>query len=96
MVTPMYTYRKVKMRDGSDSPDVIQRIEDGAFIPNDPENVDCQLFRAWIDSGNTPQPSNPLPAPDPMAAVTKTILQDKNASADAKISAIITIFGLDK
>ena len=33
---------------------VIVRDEDGAFIPMDPDNTDCQDYLAWLDEGNEP------------------------------------------
>jgi hypothetical protein len=36
------------------SRNIIQRDEDGAFIPMDPDNVDCQAYVAWLDAGNEP------------------------------------------
>lgn len=53
---------------------VIQRDEDGAFIPMDPDNIDCQNYVAWLDEGNEPsQPKMPTtpaipPAPAPSDA----------------------------
>jgi hypothetical protein len=41
---------------------MIQRNEDGAFIPFDPDNVDYQKYLAWLDEGNTPTPYTPPPA----------------------------------
>jgi hypothetical protein len=38
---------------------MIQRDEDGAFIPFDPDNVDYQDYLAWLDAGNTPTPYTP-------------------------------------
>jgi len=42
---------------------MIQRDEDGAFIPFDPDNVDYQDYLAWLDEGNAPKepPANPTP-----------------------------------
>ena len=37
----------------------IIRDEDGAFIPNDPDNVDYQKYLAWCDDGNEPTPYTP-------------------------------------
>jgi hypothetical protein len=34
-------------------PDVIQRIEDGAFIPVNTDNVDYQNYLKWVEEGNT-------------------------------------------
>ena len=33
---------------------IIKRDEDGAFIPMDPDNIDCQEYMAWLDEGNEP------------------------------------------
>jgi hypothetical protein len=41
------------------TPDIIVRDEDQAFIPNDPDNVDYQEFLAWCDEGNQPTPYTP-------------------------------------
>jgi hypothetical protein len=34
--------------------DLVKRNSDGAFIPMDPDNVDCQEYLAWLDEGNNP------------------------------------------
>jgi hypothetical protein len=34
----------------------IQRLSDGAFIPDDPKNADWRAYQAWVDLGNTPLP----------------------------------------
>ena len=43
-------------------PNTIIRDEDGAFVPMDPDNVDCQAYFAWLDEGNKPTPYTPPPA----------------------------------
>jgi hypothetical protein len=43
------------------SDSIIQRDEDGAFIPMDMDNVDCQEYVRWLDEGNEPTPAT---APD--------------------------------
>lgn len=37
----------------------IQRDEDGAFIPFDPDNIDYQDYLAWLDEGNEPKTAAP-------------------------------------
>jgi hypothetical protein len=44
------------------SDSIVQRDEDGAFIPFDPDNVDYQEYLAWLDEGNEPTPYTPPPA----------------------------------
>jgi hypothetical protein len=39
--------------------DFIRRTEDGAFIPNDPENADRQQYEKWLADGGVPDPYAP-------------------------------------
>jgi hypothetical protein len=38
---------------------IIQRDEDQAFIPFDPDNTDFQAYLAWLDQGNEPRAYTP-------------------------------------
>jgi hypothetical protein len=38
------------------NPDMIKRLPDNAFIPNDLENTDWQAYQEWLLAGNTPLP----------------------------------------
>ena len=33
----------------------ILRIADGAWIPNDPDNIDNQEYLEWVAEGNSPE-----------------------------------------
>jgi hypothetical protein len=53
------------------TPNGVQRLSDGAFIPNDERNADWRAFLAWEAAGNTPHEADyeaptakqPLPGP---------------------------------
>jgi hypothetical protein len=48
------------------SQNIILRMSDQAFIPMDPDNIDCQEYLRWLDEGNEPKsvsgPATTLPA----------------------------------
>jgi hypothetical protein len=52
-----YTYRQlIDTMTGLVNPNMIERLPDAAFIPNDPENTDWQAYQEWLAAGNTPLP----------------------------------------
>jgi hypothetical protein len=52
-----YTYQQVLNVDRvTIDPNVIKRLPDNAYIPNDPENTDWQAYQVWLAEGNTPLP----------------------------------------
>jgi hypothetical protein len=61
---------------------MIQRDEDGAFIPFDEANVDYQAYLTWLDEGNEPTPCKPPPAsPSAAIAASAQSLQLSNAKS---------------
>ena len=41
---------------GQINQNMIKRLPDNAFIPNDLENTDWQAYQVWLAEGNTPLP----------------------------------------
>ena len=51
-----YNYQQVTDPSGNINPDMIKRLPDNAWIPNDPENTDWQQYQVWLSEGNQPRP----------------------------------------
>jgi hypothetical protein len=49
-------YKLVKPLILGESPNSVNRIEDGVSIPFDPANTDYQEYLKWLSEGNTPEP----------------------------------------
>jgi hypothetical protein len=45
------------------SSDLVQRTSDGAWVPNDLNNIDWRAYQAWLAAGNQPDPADAPPAP---------------------------------
>jgi hypothetical protein len=45
----IYTY-EVKKMGGENGREIIYRVEDGAWIPNDPANSDYQRYLKWVEN----------------------------------------------
>ena len=57
------------------------RIADGAWIPNDPANMDYAAYLAWLAEGNVPDPVDPPTAED--------ILSKAKAERQALVDSIV-------
>ena len=55
--------------------DTIVRIEDSAFIPNDPTNRDRADYEAWLADGGVPEPYVPPPAAIPQTISDRQFFQ---------------------
>jgi hypothetical protein len=56
-------YKLVSLKDTytkQETGKAIVRIEDNAWIPNDPANTDYQQYLKWLDEGNTPLPAEEI------------------------------------
>jgi hypothetical protein len=62
---------------------IIVRDEDGAFIPMDPDNVDCQDYLAWLDEGNAPKAAAPPATLLPETAPVEDRVADLETRVDA-------------
>jgi hypothetical protein len=53
----MYTYQQlIDSMTGQINPNMIKRLPDNAYIPNDPANTDWQQYQVWLSEGNQPLP----------------------------------------
>lgn len=76
--------------------DSVIRSNDGATIPNEPDNSDWQIYKEWLKDGNAPDPavSAPIPIPQEVtrfqakAALLNAGLLDAVTAAMAKADAI--------
>jgi hypothetical protein len=74
---------------------MIQRDEDGAFVPFDPDNVDYVEYLWWLDAGNAPNPSPAIPMP-PMEKSPPPDIVDVHAQVqdiEARLTALETTLG---
>jgi len=74
---------------------MIQRDEDGAFVPFDPDNRDYQGYLAWLDEGNEPNPPPAIPTP-PIEESPPPDIHEVNAQVqdiDARLTDLETIVG---
>lgn len=49
-------YQETRNPDGSVNPNIIVKLPDQLWIPNDPSNTDWQAYQVWLFEGNTPLP----------------------------------------
>jgi hypothetical protein len=63
---------------------IIVRDEDGAFIPMDSDNIDCQEYLRWLDEGNEPKAATP-----PATTLPETpAVEDRVADLETRVDAL--------
>ena len=64
------------------SDQIIQRDEDGAFVPFDEANIDYVEYLAWLDEGNEPTPYTP-----PATTLPETVpVEDRVATLEEQVA----------
>lgn len=58
----------------------------GANIPADPGNRDWREYQQWLAAGNTPDPADPPPAPEPSAAKA-----ERQLTSDSTLAALVAV-----
>ena len=53
-------YKIIKKQEFSIGFEVVQRLNDNAFIPFDPANTDYQEYLRWCEEGNEPLPAEEI------------------------------------
>jgi hypothetical protein len=85
-------YRQVLGKDGNPRFDIIQRIEDTAFIPNDPKNRDWREYQDWLTKGNLLKSAIVPTITDPSKDLTDA--KDTKKLTDQRLDALIKVLGL--
>ena len=79
----------------TDNPKTTQRVDDGVFIPSDPENRDYIAFLAWQKEGGKILPADPPKPPVIDTVREQAILDAKDERLDAPIRLDALIKALD-
>lgn len=68
--------------------DTVIRANDGASIPNDPDNRDRAIYAAWVAAGGVPDPYV-APPPPPARILSQDLMAQFTADDAAKIQAVV-------
>ena len=61
------------------------RLVDGAVIPLSDDNTDYKSYKAWLEDGNIPEPSQLEPTIDPIALSARVNRDSELARADIQL-----------
>ena len=77
--------------------ETIIRVTDMTFIPADPANTDYATYLAWVAEGNTPEPADLPPPPDPklVGVLFEGVMCSATRDDQNGLVAVLTVYKLE-
>lgn len=66
---------------------LVIRISDNAYIPDDPENSDRQVYAAWLEDGNIPLPVD-FPSTEQLSSIERQWRDGELNRADIQLNKV--------